>query len=86
MSFYHRLLRLRHYRPGRVMTGLLFEGSIVVAVVLSLAELLEWWSVLVVPTAVAVLVKFNDLVVGLLHRPARRVPARGVARVPTRPE
>ena len=24
---YHRLLRLRHYRPGPLMTAVLFEGS-----------------------------------------------------------
>jgi hypothetical protein len=84
MSVYHRLLRLRHYRPGTLVTAVLFEGSIVAAVVLSLAEILEWWSVLVVPVAVAAVVKFNDLVAGLPTRPAPQlpVPARGVARVP----
>jgi len=84
---YHRLLRLRHYRPRPIMTAVLFEGSIVVAVLLSLAEILDWWSVLAVPVAVAVLVKFNDVVLGLPYRPSRRPPspARGVARVPTRP-
>ena len=88
MTIYHRMLRLRHYRPGPLMTGLLFEGSIVVPVVLSLAEILEWWSVLVVPVTVAALVKFNDVVVGLAHGSHRRgpTPARGVARVPGQPE
>jgi hypothetical protein len=88
MSFYHRLLRLRHYRPRPVVTAVLFEGSIVVPILLSLAELLEWWSVLVVPIAVAAAVKFNDVVIGVLHRPVRPrpTPVRGVARVPSRPE
>jgi hypothetical protein len=82
---YHRLLRLRHYRPRPVMTAVLFEGSIVVPVLLSLAEILDWWSVLAVPVAVAAMVKFNDVALGLPYRPSRRQRARGVARVPTRP-
>jgi hypothetical protein len=87
MPLYHRLLRLRHYRPGPAMTFVLFEGSFVASALLSLAEILEWWSVLVVPVAVAALVKFNDLVAGLPARSAARAPraARGVAKVPERP-
>jgi hypothetical protein len=86
VPLYHRLLRLRHYRPGAMMTFVLFEGSITVAAVLSFAEVLEWWSVLAVPTAVAVLVKFNDLVARLPTRaPSRPAAARGVAKVPDRP-
>lgn len=86
-SLYHRLLGLRHYQPGPVVTALLFEGSIGVAAVLSLAEILEWWSVLALPLAVAAVVKLNDLVAGLTRRSLRREPARarGVARVPHRP-
>jgi hypothetical protein len=82
---YHRLLRLRFYRPGPVMTFALFEGSLIVPALLAFAELLSWWSVLAVPVAVAALVKFNDLVLGLPSRPVRRRAARGVARVPERP-
>jgi hypothetical protein len=82
---YHRLLRLRHYRPGRVTTAVLFEGSIVAPVVLSLAGILDWWSVPVVPVAVAAMVKFNDVVAGLQHglegRSAPPRSARGSARV-----
>lgn len=86
MTIYHRILRLRHDRPGPLVTALLFEGSIVVSIVLALAEILVWWGVLVVPGAVAAAVKLNDVVVGLVHRPPRRAPARGVARVPIRRE
>jgi hypothetical protein len=77
---YHRLLRLRHYRPGTAMTFMLFEGSVITPALLAFADLLEWWSVLIVPAVVAALVKFNDVVVGV---PRRRPPdaARGVARV-----
>ena len=68
------------------MTALLFEGSIVVSALLALAEILDWWSVLAVPVAVAALVKFNDIVLGLPQRTPPRPPtARGVARVPERP-
>jgi hypothetical protein len=88
MPLYHRLLRLRHYRPGTVTTAVLFEGSIVAPVVLSLAEILDWWSVPVVPLAVAAMVKFNDAVAGLQHgrpeRPAAPAAARGSARVRSR--
>jgi hypothetical protein len=85
MPLYHRLLRLRHYRPGRVMTIVLFEGSIVAPVLLWLADILEWWGVLVIPVAVAGLVKFNDLVAGLPYRSREPESARGTARVRRRP-
>jgi len=81
MPLYHRLLRLRHYRPGRVMTVVLFEGSIAAPVLLWLADILAWWSILVIPVAVAVLVKFNDLVAGLPYRTRAPRSARGRARV-----
>jgi hypothetical protein len=73
---YHRLLRLRHYQPGPLMTAALFEGSIAVSAVLALAELLNWWSVLAIPLTVAAVVKFNDVVTGLARRPPRRPPTR----------
>ena len=83
MPLYHRLLRLRHYRPGTLMTFVVFEGSIIVTAVLAFADLLDWWSVLLIPAMVAVLVKFNDLVAALPIRAMLRPPdaARGVARV-----
>jgi hypothetical protein len=88
VPLYYRLLRLRHYRPGTVTTAVLFEGSIVVPVVLSLADVLDWWSVLVVPIVVAAMVKFNDVVAGLQHgrqeRSAEPRSARGSARVRSR--
>ena len=68
-SLYHRLLQLRYYRPKPVMTFILFEGSVILAVLLSLAEIVDWWSVLALPVAVAALVKFNDVIAGLTrHR------------------
>lgn len=80
---YARVLRLDHLRPGGLLCFLLFEGAIVLAVLLSLAELVNWWSVIVLPLVVAGLVKVNDFVAGIFAR-ARRVaypPVRGVVRV-----
>jgi hypothetical protein len=59
---YVRVLRLKRVRPGSVMCFLLFEGVIGLAILLSLAELVSWWSVLVLPAIVAALVKINDIV------------------------
>jgi hypothetical protein len=67
--FYHRLLRLRHLRPGPTATFVFFEGSVMLAVLLSLAEIVAWWSVLVIPATVGVMVKLNDVVAGVLRRP-----------------
>jgi hypothetical protein len=66
---YHRLLRLRHLWPGPMATFVFFEGSVMLAVLLSLAEIVAWWSVLVIPATVGVMVKLNDVVAGVLRRP-----------------
>ncbi len=58
---------------------------VALAVLLSLAELVNWWSVLVLPAVVAGLVKINDLVASVFGRSKafrRANQARGVARVP----
>jgi hypothetical protein len=67
-SWYVRALRLRHVRPGGLMSFLLFECVVAIAALLSLAELVSWWAVIALPVAVAVMVKFNDLVSGSLSR------------------
>ena len=41
---------------------------VALAVLLSLAELVNWWSVLVLPAVVAGLVKINDVVAGAFAR------------------
>ncbi len=66
---YHRALRLRHVRPGPLATFLLFEGSVMAAIVLALADIVTGWGVLVIPVAVAVMVKLNDVVAAALRRP-----------------
>jgi len=68
-TLYARLLRLRHIRLGQLTSFVLFEGSVLVALLLALAELIEPWGVLVIPVAVAIMVKLNDVVAGVLIRP-----------------
>ncbi|GAA4598956.1 hypothetical protein BJY16_002906 [Actinoplanes octamycinicus] len=63
---YARVLRLRHLSPGGLLCFVFLEGAIALGVLLALAELVSWWGVLVLPIAVAVMVKFNDLVAGWL--------------------
>ncbi len=66
--FYVRALRLTAVRPGRLLCFFFFEGAIALAVILSLAERISWWSVLALPAAVAAMVKLNDMVAGGLAR------------------
>ena len=87
---YARMLRLTYIQPGGVLCFVFFEGTIALALLLSLAELVNWWSVVLLPLCVAGIVKINDVVAGALARsdvtrriPLRRKPsARGTAAVP----
>ncbi|MEV0003189.1 hypothetical protein AB0H28_13005 [Micromonospora sp. NPDC050980] len=94
---YARVLGLRFVNPGGVLCFLFFEGAAALAVLLALAELVNWWAVLVLPTAVAAMVKLNDVVAELVIRTAAQVPEQerdrfrrqvepvvGRARVPVR--
>jgi predicted secreted protein len=45
-----------------------FEGAIALAMLMALTELVTWWVVLVLPLAVAGMVKLNDLIAGTLER------------------
>jgi hypothetical protein len=67
---YARMLGLRHLSPGGLLCFVFLEGSLALGALLALAELVSWWGVLVLPVAVAVMVKFNDLVAGWLAPPA----------------
>ncbi|MET8234359.1 hypothetical protein ABZS77_27175 [Micromonospora sp. NPDC005298] len=71
---YARLLGLRFVNPGGVLCFLFFEGTIALAVLLALAELVTWWSVLVLPAVVAAMVKLNDMVAATVVRSAALVP------------
>ena len=61
---YARALRLKHIRPGSLLCFLYFEGSVFAGLVLVFAELAPWWVAIVLPVAVAVMVKVNDLIAG----------------------
>ena len=54
---------------------MLFECVVALGVLLALAELVSWWAVLVLPIAVAAMVKINDVVAGAMGRPDTTVPA-----------
>lgn len=71
LPLYGRILRLKHLRPGGVICFLLFEGAIGLAALLALAGMVSWWGLIVLPIAVATMVKLNDIVAGSLH-PRRR--------------
>ena len=66
---YPRLLRLRHVKPNAWQRAALGEGALAVAAVLVLADLATAWTLLVLPVAVAVVVKLHDVTAGLLARP-----------------
>jgi hypothetical protein len=88
---YVRALKLRRLRIGGLVSFLLFECMIALGVLLALAELVSWWAVAVLPGAVALMVKVNDLAMGggRPRRPARPVrPARrgGTREQPSAPE
>jgi hypothetical protein len=67
---YARTLRLRHLAPSGFLCFLFLEGAVALGVLLALAELVSWWGVLVLPATVAGMVKLNDVLAGMLARPA----------------
>ncbi len=73
---YSRLLRLQHISPNVWQRALLGEGALAAGVVLVLADLATAWTILVLPLAVAVVVKAHDLLAGFLQRPVRVKPAK----------
>ncbi|GGM16161.1 MULTISPECIES: hypothetical protein [Micromonospora] len=71
---YARLLGLRFVNPGGVLCFLFFEGAVALAALLALAELVDWSAVLILPAAVALMVKLNDMVAEAVVRTAALVP------------
>ena len=63
---YPRLLRLRNVHPNAWQRALLGEGALALAVLLVLADLASSWTLLLLPLAVAAVVKAHDLLAGLL--------------------
>jgi hypothetical protein len=66
---YARVLRIRYLRLRPLVAFLLFEGSVAVAILLVLADLIDAWGVVAIPAAVAVMVKVNDVVAVALSQP-----------------
>ena len=69
---YARLLRLRHITPSGFLCFVFLEGTVALGALLSLAELVSWWAVLVLPATVALMVKLNDVIAGVLTVTAGR--------------
>ena len=67
---YPKLLRLQHIHPNAWQRALLGEGMALLGVLLAMADLASAWSIVVLPVAVAVIVKAHDLLAGHLKEPA----------------
>ncbi len=70
-----RVLGLKHLPWAPWQRALLLDGPLVIAVLLVLADLASAWVLVVLPLAVAVVVKANDVLAGRLH--ASRHPPTG---------
>ena len=67
---YPTLLRLRSVHPNAWQRALLGEGMALLGAILVMADLASGWAILVLPLAMAVVVKAHDLLSGLLSPPA----------------
>jgi hypothetical protein len=65
-SYYARVLRLRTLHLRSWQRALFVEGAVALAILIVLADLASAWLILVFPVVLAVVVKFNDVVCGLL--------------------
>ncbi len=65
---YPRLLRLGHIEPNAWQRAVLGEGAIGAGVLLAMADLASAWTIVVLPVAVAGVVKAHDALQGLLER------------------
>lgn len=80
---YARMLRLKHITPGGLLCFVFLEGAAALGILLALAELVSWWGVIVLPLTVALMVKLNDVIAGMLPRSAsagETVAARAAVR------
>lgn len=65
---YPRLLHLQHVHPNAWQRAVLGEGMAAVGGLLAMADLASAWTIVVLPAAVAVIVKGHDLLAGHLSR------------------
>lgn len=63
---YPRLLGLRHIQPNAWQRACLVEGMAALGGLAALADKASAWAPLALPIAAAVVVKFHDVLVGLL--------------------
>ena len=63
------MLRLHHLSPSGFLCFVFLEGAVALGFLLALAELVNWWGVLVLPATVALMVKLNDVLAGSMVRP-----------------
>ncbi|HZM75112.1 MAG TPA: hypothetical protein VFC19_05260 [Candidatus Limnocylindrales bacterium] len=82
---YAKVLGLQHLRPGNLVCFVFFEGAVALAALLALAELADWWVMLVLPLSVAAMVKLSDMIAGAVLRAdsVRPPKALGRAAVPS---
>jgi hypothetical protein len=66
---YPQLLHLQHVHPNAWQRAVLGEGMALLGGLLAMADLASAWSIVVLPVAVAAVVKVHDLVAGQLQRP-----------------
>jgi hypothetical protein len=69
---YPQLLQLKHVHPSAWQRAALGEGMILLGALLALADVASAWSMVVVPVAVALVVKAHDLLAGYLKEPGAR--------------
>ncbi len=72
---YPRLLRLKHLHPSAWQRAVLVEGSIAVGAVAALADKVSAWTPVVLPVAIAMVVKFHDVLTGVLRPGGAVAPA-----------
>ena len=69
---YPRVLRLRHVHPNGWQRAVLVEGVAILGALAALADKATSWAPVILPVAAAAVVKFHDVLVGLLPRRPRR--------------
>jgi predicted secreted protein len=77
---YAKVLGLQYLRPSNLLCFAFFEGAVVLAALLALAELADWWVVLVLPLTVAAMVKLNDVIAGAVQRAASNQAPKALGR------
>ncbi len=72
--FYPTLLHLEHVHPNAWQRAVLGEGMAALGGLLAMADLASAWSIVVLPVAVAAVVKVHDLLAGLLQNDDSAAP------------